>query len=131
MATETEGGIRPDFAPPFVWPSSSVLAGVANAGPLPLEQVLAGGSSVFGVVSSIDHRGAEWVKTVLNHHPDLQAMLILAVFAGCSTRSHAVHGLLQFQAKHEGRAEFRMLPMSAAQIGAPAKCIAVAPKAGM
>jgi hypothetical protein len=128
MATDIEGHIGPDPAPPFVWPSSSVLAGVADDRfPVPFQQVLASGSCVFGIVSAIDHRGAEWLKTVLDQHPDIRAMFILAVFGGCPTRRHDLHELLELQTECEGRLWFRVLPM-AAHFGTPVNWVAVLPK---
>ena len=85
MTTDTEANIRLDPDPPFVWPSTPVLSGNAYYRfPVPFQQVLGAGSKIFGIVSAVDHRGAEWLKTVLDQRHDLQGLIILAVFAGCA-----------------------------------------------
>jgi hypothetical protein len=81
----------------------------------------------MGVISGIDHRGAEWLKIVLDGHQDLQASLIIAVFGGCPTRRHDLEELLESQELPNDRARFRLLPMDSAA-GLPENCIAVLPK---
>lgn len=116
--------------PPFVWPSLSVLAGEADYGfPVPFQKVLESASAVRGVASAVDHRGAEWLETILCERPDLKALVILAVFGGCPTRRHDLEGLLDLEARTEGRVQFRVLPM-AVDAGAPANCLVAMPADG-
>jgi hypothetical protein len=129
VAPETVERLRLDPAPPFVWPCNLVLAEIAAYRfPVPFQHVLATGSRVCGVVSAIDHRGAEWLKTAFDQYRNLRAMIILAVFGGCPTRRRDLEELLEVRAQSEGRLQFRLLPM-AADLGAPVNCIAVLSRA--
>jgi hypothetical protein len=129
MTADAVEHLRLDPAPPFVWPSNLVLAEIAAYRyPVPFQQILASGSRVCGMVSAIDHRGAEWLKTVFDQCRDLRAVIILAIFGGCPTRRRDLEGFLELQLQSEGRLQFRLLPMTA-DLGAPLNCIAVLSRA--
>jgi hypothetical protein len=85
---------------------------------------VASASRVLGIVTAIDHRGAEWLKTVLGQSHDLRGLIILGVFAGCPTRPQDLEELLELQVR--SRLQFRLLPMERG-LGSPANCIAAVP----
>jgi hypothetical protein len=117
-------------APPFVWPCVPVLLGEADyALPVPFQPTLENAATVLGVASAVDHCGGEWLETVLGERPSLNALVILAVFAGCPTRRRDLEGLIDLQARAKGGVQFRVLPM-AMDVGAPANCLVAMPSDG-
>ena len=114
---------------PFVWPLP-----VDGAGPtcddlrVPFVQVIADADSIAGIVSGIDTRGVDWIEELLRE-TELKALVILAVYAGCPTRSDDLSRLLALQGSRTPGVEFRVLPMVGGN-GAPANCLAAVPSDG-
>ena len=116
------------FTLPFVWPSVTELTGQARNGPaVPFDHALENMASILGIVSAVDDRGASWLETFLKQRSDLEALVILAVYAGCPTRSGDLDRLLDLQTQAAGKVKFRILPMMVIGGGAPANCLVAVP----
>ena len=113
----------PKFTLPFVWPSVTDLTSQARDGvTIPFDHALEDVTGIFGIVSDVNDRGARWLEESLTQKPDLSALVILAVYAGCPTRSGDLARLLDLQAQATRKVEFRILPMTVG-VGAPANCL--------
>lgn len=117
-----EASKTPEPSLPFVWPipvdgseSSSDGQGV------PFEHLAADARSIAGIVSDIDASGVVWLEVLLRG-TKRKALIVLAVYAGCPTRSEHLTRLLELQNRATEGTEFRILPM-AAGAGAPANCL--------
>ena len=115
------------FNLPFVWPSVTELTGQARNGPaVPFGDALEDMASILGIVSAVDHRGVSRLEALLLHSPNLNVLVILAVYAGCPTRSDALARLLRLQTRAASKVEFRIMPMTSGA-GAPANCLVAIP----
>ncbi len=113
---------------PYVWPSAAELMGQAYKGPaVPFDHALENTTSILGIVSDIDDRGVIYLEAFLKQRPEIVARIILALYAGCPTRSHHLTRLLDLQAQAAGKIIFRVLPKISIGIGAPANCLAAVP----
>ena len=114
---------------PFVWPLPFDGTGLEGDGPrIPFEDAVADAESIAGIVSGIESRGVDWVEELLRD-TDRRALVILAVYAGCPTRSDDLLRLLKLQGSRTPKVEFRILPKSVGN-GAPANCLAAIPLDG-
>ena len=112
---------------PYVWPFPVDESGSRPSGEtVPYEEVVAAASSISGVVSDIDAHGVAWLEKSLRV-PKREARIVLAVYAGCRTRSEQLTRLLEIQRREATRIEFRILPVTVAT-GAPANCLTVIPR---
>ena len=116
------------FILPYVWPSAAeLMEQVRNSPAVPFEHALENMASILGIVSDIDDRGVIYLETFLKQRPEIVARIILALYAGCPTRSHHLTRLLDHQAQAAGKVIFRILPKISIGIGAPANCLAAVP----
>ena len=116
------------FTLPYVWPSMAELMGqVRNSPAVPFEHALENMASILGIISDIDGRGVTYLETFLKQKSELVVRIILAVYAGCPTRSNHLTRLLDFQTQAAGKVIFRILPKISIGIGAPANCLAAVP----
>ena len=114
------------FTLPYVWPSAAeLIEQVRNSPAIPFDHALENTASILGIVSDIDGRGVIYLETFLKQKSELVARIILAVYAGCPTRSNHLIRLLDFQTQAAGKVIFRILPKIS--IGAPANCLAAVP----
>ena len=112
---------------PYVWPFPVDESESRPTGEnVPYEEVTAAARSISGVVSDIDAHGVAWLEDLLDE-PKREARIVLAVYAGCRTRSEQLTRLLEIQRRDTSRIEFRILPVTAAT-GAPANCLTVIPR---
>ena len=116
------------FTLPYVWPSAAeLIEQVRNSPAIPFDHALENTASILGIVSDIDGRGVIYLETFLKQKSELVARIILAVYAGCPTRSNHLIRLLDFQTQAAGKVIFRILPKISIGIGAPANCLAAVP----
>ena len=116
------------FSLPYVWPSVAELMGQAHHGPaIPFEHALENTASILGIVSGIDERGVTRLEAFLKQRSELVARIILAVYAGCPTRSHHLTRLLDLQTQAAGKVIFRILPKISTGTSAPANCLTAVP----
>lgn len=119
------------FSLPFVWPSLGSRAEPESEDDgFPLDHLVTGGSDILGIVSDLDDPGLEWLKKRLQEE-SWRVSVIVAVYAGCPTRSKHLSQLLDLQKAQEAQkkpgSEFRILPMKV-RFGAPANCLTVLPE---
>ena len=117
-----EDSKTPEPSLPFVWPipvdgSESKSDGQG----VPFEQLAADARSIAGIVSDIDASGVARLEVLLRG-TKRKALIVLAVYAGCPTRSEHLTRLLEIQNRATEGTEFRILPMVAGT-GAPANCL--------
>ena len=116
------------FTLPYVWPSVDELMEQARNGPaFPFDHALENMASILGIVSGIDDRGVTWLEAFLKQRSELVVRIILAVYAGCPTRSHHLTRLLDFQTQAAGKVIFRILPKISTGAVAPANCLTAVP----
>ena len=116
------------FTLPFVWPSVAELTGQTRNNPtIPFDHALENVASIFGIVSDVDDRGVTWLETFLKQRSELAVRIILAVYAGCPTRSRHLTRLLDLQTQATDKVMFRILPKIATGAVAPANCLAAVP----
>ena len=117
----------PERSIPFVWPfSSDEREHDRDDQRVPIEDVLVDAGSIAGIVSDIDDEGVTRLEALLCA-PDRKALIVLAVYAGCPTRSEHLARLLKFQERETAHTQFRILPMTVGS-GAPSNCLTVVPK---
>ena len=112
---------------PFVWPLPDDKTESDRDDPkIPIKHLFADAGSVAGVISEIDAEGVSWLKTLLCE-PDRKALIVLAVYAGCPTRSEHLALLLEFQERQPADSRFRILPMTSVH-STPSTCLTVIPR---
>jgi len=112
---------------PFVWPfPDDETEHDRDDQRVPIEHVLADASGIAGIVSDIDDKGVNWLKAQLCAS-ECKALIVLAVYAGCPTRSEHLARLLKFQERKTAHAQFRILPMTGG-CGAPSNSFIVVPR---
>ena len=112
---------------PFVWPfPDDETEHDRDDQTVPIEHVFADASGIAGIVSDIDDKGVNWLKAQLCAS-DCKALIVLAVYAGCPTRSEHLARLLEFQERDTTHTQFRILPMTG-WCGAPSNCFLVVPR---
>ena len=114
---------------PFVWPVPGDGSESKHDGQrVPFQRVADGANSIAGIVSDIDSDGVAWLERVLCE-PRRKVLIVLAVYAGCPTRSEHLSRLLALQSREAERIAFRILPMTVRN-GAPANSLTVIPQDG-
>ena len=112
---------------PFVWPfPDDETEHDRDDQRVPIEHVFADASGIAGIVSDIDGDGVAWLKALLCAS-DCKALIVLAVYAGCPTRSEHLADLLELQKRKTAHTQFRILPMTGG-CGAPSNCFLVVPR---
>ena len=112
---------------PFVWPvPDDETEHDRDDQTVPIEHVFADASGIAGIVSDIDADGVAWLKAQLCAS-DCKALIVIAVYAGCPTRSEHLADLLELQKRKTAHTQFRILPMTGG-CGAPSNCFMVVPR---
>jgi hypothetical protein len=98
--------------PPFIWPEPRVLEGICTyAHQPPLNELALTSKALFGIVSALTVRGVELLQSWLDHHPDLQAKLIVVVYPTCATRKRDFHQLLDLVHQLPNRLSIHIHPL--------------------
>lgn len=124
-----EGSKTPKPSLPFVWPIPVDRLGTeSDGGTVPFAHVTATASSIAGIASDINDGGVTWLEEFLGE-TERKALIVIAVYAGCPTRSEHLTRLLELQSNAINGTEFRILPMAAGP-GAPANCLTLVSQDG-
>ena len=119
----------PKLSLPFVWPIPVDRLGTeSDGGTVPFAHVTATASSIAGIASDINDGGVTWLEEFLGE-TERKALIVIAVYAGCPTRSEHLTRLLELQSNAINGTEFRILPMAAGP-GAPANCLTLVSQDG-
>ena len=117
----------PEPSLPFVWPfPKDQTEHDRDDQRVPIEHVFADASGIAGIISDIDADGVAWLKALLCAS-DCKALIVIAVYAGCPTRSEHLADLLELQKRKTAHTQFRILPMTGG-CGAPSNCFLVVPR---
>ena len=124
-----EGSKAPEPSLPFVWPLPADESEAKSDGAaVPFAHLIAHASSIAGIASDIDDGAVTWLEKILAK-PERKALIVLAVYAGCPTRSEHLTRLLELQHRATEGTEFRILPMATGP-GTPANCLTLVPQDG-
>ena len=96
---------------PFIWPEPRVSAGVGSyANQIPLDVVLRSATSLFGVVSAIDARAANWLQGFLADCQGTKLRLVISIHPTCRTSDSDLQNLLRLVGRYGERAAFKVFP---------------------
>jgi hypothetical protein len=95
---------------PDLMPDTRVRAGVAvYSPPTCLNELIGNTPELYGLVTGLDHRGAEWLRWVAEQPHGPRGLLVLALYAGCPTWDHVLNDVLEVQQATGERLRFRVI----------------------
>ena len=95
---------------PDLIPDTRVRAGaVAYSQPTCLSHLVGRTSELYGVISGLDHRGAEWLRWVAEQPHKPKGLLVLSLYAGCPTWDDVLQDALDIQEATDERFRFRVM----------------------
>jgi hypothetical protein len=102
--------------PPFIWPESRALLGMAQyADSPPSKKCLASADLISGVLVGVDDGSIEWLTAFLKRDLPCRICLVLALPAAGPTREEHLRALHMLQASrttHEKKIDLRLLPLN-------------------
>lgn len=129
-------------SPPFLWPETRILQKqMFYSTPVPFHSIVAESKCFFGMVSSIDEKGVEWLTDLSSGQgqenqnevkPDRpKAKIILALYGACGTLSEHLAELLHLQEVCKRSFEFRIFTTDISFVlGSPANALCCLPFKG-
>ena len=98
--------------PPFIWPESRIIEGLATyEHHPPFDELIRASQSMFGMVSEITTDGVDVLKAWLARDFTFKARLIITVYPTCATRHGDLVQLLQVVEENPERLMVHIYPM--------------------
>ena len=125
-ADASEGGEASDHAalrtlspaPPFVWPETRCLAGLADYTSIPpFESIVRNSDRLAAVLIDVSDTGIAWLRKLFLEKPARKCCLVFLVYPSCPTREkhmRALRAMLDELKTDEVTLEFRVLPVQEA-----------------
>ena len=102
--------------PPFIWPESRVLNGMARYTDMPpIQEYLVEADLISGVLVGTDDSTIDWLREVLRCEAECHICLVIVLYPACPTRESHLRALRMVQtaeATDNQKLDIRLLPMS-------------------